>query len=268
MLFQPILNHENSLAVVLGNLGSFPLHKHYENEILYCIKGSCEVLINNEPYILNEGTLAFIQSFVPHETKGTDQDSLHLLIEAGPLFLGAFFDSVSSLSLKSPVFKLDDTDFGKKIKALLKEITDEKEKLLPNELIIQGNVLKFFGLFYEEFSSYEVTERNKNTVDIKNIEKALDLIFHRYSEKITVDLAAEITGYGKSNFCKIFKNTTGFSFHQYLNRYRIERSKFFLKHSDMPVFEIAETVGFSDSKTYCRVFKEITGFTPTQFSES
>ena len=109
---------------------------------------------------------------------------------------------------------------------------------------------------------------SKNAVNIKNIEKALDLIFHRYSEKISVDLAAEITGYGKSNFCKIFKNTTGFSFHQYLNRYRIERSKFFLKHSDMPVFEIAETVGFSDSKTYCRVFKEITGFTPTQFSEA
>lgn len=267
MLFQPILNHENSLAVVLGNLGSFPLHKHYENEILYCIKGSCEVIINNEPYILNEGTLAFVQSFVPHETKDAVQNSLHLLIEAGPLFLGAFFDSVSSLSLKSPVFRLDNTDFGKKIKTLLKEITDEKEKLLPNELIIQGNVLKFFGLFYEEFSSSEVTELNKNTVDIKNIEKALDLIFHRYSEKITVDLAAEITGYGKSNFCKIFKNTTGFSFHQYLNRYRVERSKFFLKHSDMPIFEIAETVGFNDSKTFCRVFKETTDCTPTEFQK-
>ncbi len=268
MLFQPILNHENSLAVVLGNLGSFPLHKHYENEILYCIKGSCEVIINNEPYVLNEGTLAFIQSSIPHETKDAKEDSLHLLIEAGPLFLGAFFDSVSSLTLKSPVFRLDDTDFSKKIKALLKEIIEEKEKLLPNDLVIQGNVLKFFGLFYEEFSSAEVSSNSKNAVNAKNIEKALDLIFHRYSEKITVDLAAEITGYGKSNFCKIFKNTTGFSFHQYLNRYRIERSKFFLKHSDMPVFEIAETVGFSDSKTYCRVFKEITGFTPTQFSES
>ena len=268
MLFQPILNHENSLAVALGTLGDFTLHKHYENEILYCAKGSYKVIINNEPYVLKEGTLAFIQSFVPHETKETEKNSLHLLIEAGPLFLGAFFDSVSSLSLKSPVFTLDEKNLGRKIRPLLEEIIEEKHKLLPNELIIRGNVTKMFGVFFEEFSSDEPSEEKKDNVKIKNIEKVLDLIYHRYSEKITVDLAAEITGYGKSNFCKIFKNTTGISFHQYLNKYRIERSKFFLKHTDMPVFEIAETVGFNDSKTYCRVFKEITGTTPTEFSKA
>ncbi len=267
MLFQPILNHENSLAVILETLGDFTLHKHYENEILYCTKGSYKVIINNEPYILNERTLAFIPSFVPHETKETEKDSLHLLIEAGPLFLGDFFDSVSNLSLKTPVFNLDKNDFGCKIKLLLEEIIEEKQKILPNELIIRGNVTKFFGLFLNEFSAIEPIEKKNDTLKIKNIEKVLDLIYHSYSEKITVDLAAEIAGYGKSNFCKIFKNTTGFSFHQYLNRYRIERSKFFLKHSDMSVFEIAETVGFNDSKTYCRVFKEITGATPKEFAK-
>ena len=268
MLFQPILNHENSLAVVLENLGDFPLHKHYENEILYCSKGSYKVIINNEPYVLSEGTLAFVQSFIPHETKETEQNSLHLLIEAGPLFLGTFFDSVSSLSMKTPVFGLDDNGIGRKIKPLLEEIVEEKKKLLPNELIIRGNVIKLFGLFFEEFSSAEPYKEKKDNIKIKNIEKILDLIYHRYSEKITVDLAAEITGYGKSNFCKIFKNTTGISFHQYLNKYRIERSEFFLKHTDMPVFEIAETVGFNDSKTFCRVFKEMTGCTPTEFQKN
>lgn len=251
---------------MLENLGDFTLHKHYENEILYCAKGSYMVIVNNEPYILREGSLAFIQSFVPHETRETESDSLHLLVEAGPSFLGEFFDSFSSLSLKSPVFDVNDSGFGNKIKPLLDEIIEEKNKLLPNELIVRGNVTKLFGLFMSEFSSSPDHHEKKDTVKIKNIEKALDLICHSYSEKITVDTAAEVTGYGKSNFCKIFKNTVGISFHQYLNRYRIERSKFFLKHSDMPVFEIAETVGFNDSKTFCRVFKDITGITPKDFA--
>lgn len=268
MLFQPILNHENSLAVILENLGDFTLHKHYENEILYCTKGSYKVIINNEPYILKEGTLAFIQSFVPHETKETERDSLHLLIEAGPLFLGDFFDSVSTLSLNSPVLNLDENDFGNEIKLLLEEIIEEKKKLLPNELIIRGNVTKFFGLFLNEFSVIEQIKEKKETVKIKNIEKVLDLIHHSYSDEISIELAAETAGYGKSNFCKIFKNTTGVTFHRYLNQYRTERSKFFLKHSDMPVFEIAEIVGFNDSKTFCRVFKEITGTTPKEYSKS
>jgi AraC-like DNA-binding protein len=268
MLFQPILSHENSLIVILDNISDFTLHKHYENEILYCTKGSYKVIINNEPYILNEGSLAFIQSFIPHETKETEKDSITLLIEAGPLFLGDYFDSVSTLSFDSPVFKLGENDFGNKIKILLEDIIEEKQKLLPNELVIRGNATKFFGLFLNEFSAIEPPKEKKDTIKIKNIEKVLDLIYHSYPEKITVELAAEIAGYGKSNFCKIFKNTMGISFHQYLNRYRIERSKFFLKHTDMSVSEIAETIGFNDSKTYCRVFKEITGATPKEYSKS
>lgn len=267
MLFQPVLSHENSLVVILENMGDFTLHKHYENEILYCAKGSYKVIINNEAYILQKGSLAFIPSFIPHETEKTEKDSLHLLIEAGPLFLGDFFDSVSTLSLKMPILKLNESDFGNKIELLLEEIIEEKKKFLPNELIIRGNVTKFFGLFLNEFSAIEHQNEKKDTIKIKNIEKVLDLIYHSYAEKITIELAAEISGYGKSNFCKIFKNTMGISFHQYLNRYRTERSKFFLKHSDMSVSEIAETVGFNDSKTYCRVFKEITGITPRKYSK-
>ena len=36
------------------------------------------------------------------------------------------------------------------------------------------------------------------------LQKALELIHSRYAEPITVEQAADITGYGKSNFCKIF----------------------------------------------------------------
>ena len=36
-------------------------------------------------------------------------------------------------------------------------------------------------------------------------EKALELIYYSYKEQITVEQAAELTGYSKSNFCKIFK---------------------------------------------------------------
>ncbi len=264
MLFQPILDHENSLAVILDNMGDFTLHKHYENEILYCVRGSYKVIINNEPYVLREGNLAFIQSSVPHETIGIEERSLHLLIEAGPLFLGTSFDSVASFPVKTPVFNLNEGDFGNKIKPVIDEIIEEKEKISPNELIIRGNVARLFGLFLDEF----FTEETQNDVlRINNMERVLELIHRSYSENVTVEKAAEIAGYGKSNFCKNFKKATGITFHQYLNRYRIERAKFFLKHSDMKVFEISEAVGFNDSKTFCRVFRELTGTTPKRFSD-
>ncbi len=266
MLYQPILSHENSLTVGLADLGDFPTHKHYEIEVLYCAKGSCKVIINNEPYLLNVGDVAFIPCLVPHETVKTEENSCQLLIEAGPLFLGNHFDRLSSIEMESFVFTLTESEFGKKIKALLDEIIEEKSKFQPNDLIIRGNAAKSFGLVLNEISTEEKSAPKRDKHKINNIEKVLDLIHRNYSEKISVDLAADVAGYGKSNFCKIFKNTTGVTFHQYLNNYRIERSKFFLKHTDMSVSEVAEIVGFSESKTFCRVFKEIMGITPKSFS--
>ena len=265
MLYQPILSHENSLAVCFENLGDFPTHKHYEIEVLYCAKGSYKVIVNNEPHILRHGDVAFIPCLVPHETVKTEEDSRQLLIEAGPLFLGNYFDRLSSVEIKSYVFTLEESEFGKKIKVLLDEIINEKVTFQPNDLIIRGNVAKCFGLVLNEIASEKKFALKNDNHKIKSIEKVLDLIHRNYAEQICIDSASRVAGYGKSNFCKIFKSTTGFTFHQYLNNYRIERSKFFLKHTEKSVFEIAEIVGFNDSKTYCRVFKEVVGATPKSY---
>lgn len=269
MLYQPILKNRNSPAVVVGEMGDFTVHRHYEIEIVYSIKGSYKIILNNEPYLLKEGMMIFIPGFSPHEAIATEENSTQLLIEAGPLFLGDFFDNISSINLENPVLDLNENDFGQKVQKLLNEIIEAKKEFsVSNELIICGNVTKLFGYFAEKSLISSNSKNNKNTTRIKNIEKVLDLIHYNFNENITIEKAALVSGYGKSNFCKIFKNITGVSFHQYLNNYRVDRSKFYLKNSDMAVFEISEAVGFNDSKTFCRVFKEITTQTPLEYKNS
>lgn len=266
MLYQPILNNRNSPIVTLGEIGNFTVHRHYEVELVYSVKGSYKIILNNEPYLLKEGMMIFIPGFMPHEAVATAENSLQLLIEAGPLFLGDYFDEISSIVLKNPVLDLKASEFGKKINIILSEIIEaKKEFTVSNNLIICGNVTKLFGYFAKEFSAESKDVNIKNANKFKNIEKVLDLIHYNFNENLTVEKAALISGYGKSNFCKIFKNITGISFHQYLNNYRIERSKFYLRNSDSAVFEIAEIVGFNDSKSFCRVFKEITDKTPMEY---
>jgi len=80
-----------------------------------------------------------------------------------------------------------------------------------------------------------------------------------------VEDAAAVTGYGKSNFCKIFKNITGETFHDALNRRRVENACFYLRETAVTVTDIAPLTGFSDAKTLCRVFKAVTGMSPGQY---
>ena len=60
MLYQPILKNRNSPIVVIGEMGDFTVHRHYEIEIVYVIKGSYKIILNNEPYLLKDNTMIFI----------------------------------------------------------------------------------------------------------------------------------------------------------------------------------------------------------------
>ena len=110
--------------------------------------------------------MIFIPGFMPHEAVATAENSLQLLIEAGPLFLGDYFDEISSIVLKNPVLDLKASEFGKKINIILSEIIEaKKEFTVSNNLIICGNVTKLFGYFAKEFSA------ESKDVNIKNANK-------------------------------------------------------------------------------------------------
>ncbi|MBQ8249989.1 MAG: helix-turn-helix transcriptional regulator [Clostridia bacterium] len=95
--------------------------------------------------------------------------------------------------------------------------------------------------------------------NIVKIEKAIEIIYNRYSEPLDIESVSAECGYSKSSFCKIFKEITGETFHSVLNRHRIEIACMHLKNSNASVEEIALNAGFSDLKSFCRVFKKITG---------
>ena len=96
----------------------------------------------------------------------------------------------------------------------------------------------------------------------------MNLVHHRYNEKISVAEAAKACDFGVSAFCNSFKKYTGKSFHSYLNAYRVENSKHLLLMTEMSVEQIADSVGFLDSKSFCRAFKRETGTSPGEYRKN
>lgn len=173
------------------------------------------------------------------------------------------FNSFTAGGFSSSVRTLDGSTRGL---AELRSLIEESVELKMNpaehsDLIITGNVYKICAIILSEFTE-SICESTVDMKSVENVEKALDMIHNRYAEPITVDMAAEITGYGKSNFCKIFKKITGDTFHNALNRQRVENACIYLDETTMPISKIAAAVGFTELKTFCRAFKQITGITP------
>lgn len=100
---------------------------------------------------------------------------------------------------------------------------------------------------------------------LKKIDHALEIIHNQYPDPLTVDTTSRLCGYSKSNFCRIFKKITGNTFHNALNRRRVDVACALLRQTDAPIEQIAQETGFVDAKSFCRVFKSLTGITARDY---
>jgi YesN/AraC family two-component response regulator len=179
------------------------------------------------------------------------------------------FDDFLKLPLQPAVFDLN-TEKGKRIRDLFCECAEMKGSgTAEAELVITGNIYKILAYFMGEFSNLgEAVARERDLSQIESVEKALEQIYLHYREPLTVEGVADLVGYGKSNFCKIFKKTVGEGFHQALNRHRVACAEGLLKASRLSVAAVATEVGFADVKSFCRVFKAVKGISPGQYRKA
>lgn len=88
----------------------------------------------------------------------------------------------------------------------------------------------------------------------------------QYSDvNLAVETLAERFGYSPSYFGRLFKQATGESLNDLIRSVRIEHAKELLIHTDTPIHEIANKVGFGNEKYFYYVFKRCVGLTPQLF---
>jgi len=100
------------------------------------------------------------------------------------------------------------------------------------------------------------------------LRRALEFIEAHLAEEIGVDSIAEAASTSMFHFSHAFKKVTGCSPHQYVIRQRIERAKELLKQTDLPIMEIAMSVGFATQNHFTTVFGKLSGTTPKQYRNS
>ena len=238
---------------------------HHEMEILYCIKGEIHIKINNNLCKVRENQAIVIGSMISHEVIETEAENEALLIEIGPILLRENFSALTGINFREKIY-----DFHgqySKIEQILKNLLWEcTHKGAFSDLFITGNLYKLFGCIMEDIAdSNESVLSGAESGSAYKIRKALEMIYCNYADNITVEEAALACGYCVSNFCKLFKDITGVSFHHYLNNFRIRNSEYLLKETDLSAEQISEMTGFRDIKTFYRVFKASTGMTPGKY---
>lgn len=106
--------------------------------------------------------------------------------------------------------------------------------------------------------------------DFQGSKHVMDMIRYveeNHKEKIKLKDMVELTGMSDTYLNQKFKEETSYTFNEFLNRYRIQKSINMMKTGEGKIYTIASDVGFSNYRYFISVFKKYTNVTPGEFLE-
>jgi AraC family transcriptional regulator len=97
------------------------------------------------------------------------------------------------------------------------------------------------------------------------LRRVVDFISTHLADTIRIRDLARMVHMSLHHFARMFRHTTGMPPHVYLTLKRIERAKLLLRDGDMPLVQVAASVGFQTQGHFTAVFHRHAGTTPRVF---
>jgi AraC-like DNA-binding protein len=104
--------------------------------------------------------------------------------------------------------------------------------------------------------------REEEAVDLDPLQKAARFIETNFRDKLRLSTVARAAGFSDDYFSRLFRQTTGVSFKDYVARRRIAHAQELLLNKDKRISEVAYACGFESISHFNRSFKQFTQTSP------
>ena len=270
MFYEPNIYGGNPYSVRVWQCDNYGAHWHSNIEIYVCLQGQLDIEVEGTDYPLTIDDVLIVASNESHEIICDHPNTAAAVIAFGYNLLGSSHSEMQNVSFEHTFFNLGDETISEKILRPLSQIKDilldAKEESVAQDWEIRSCLYAIAAYLSTHKHTRKVSkERQARAKQLENMYGVMNYIAKHYREQITVDDAAAIAGYGKFYFCRQFRETTGMTFHRYLNYYRVSMACQYLEDASVSTAIIAERAGFASAKMMSRLFREILGITPTEY---
>lgn len=249
----------------------YPIHWHTPIEIIMPIDGNYTVIVGDTVKELHCSDILFICPGVIHSLKAP-QKGRRIIFQAEINMLRQIKEIENVLTLLSPAMVITSNDSPELHALLQKKFFDILSKYNTNhassELGIYATLLEMF-VYLDQMSPVSSTSFNLNhQMQKEYIEKFVHIcnyINAHCTEDLSLDEIANLAGFSKYYFTRLFKQFTNTTFYKYLTQKRIAHAEQLLIDPALSITEVALQSGFSNQSAFIRMFKLIKSCTPTEF---
>ena len=261
----------------LGNLGiqvsmatqespHIPAHWHDAMEILFCLNGEVRIHAEHDTLTLSHNQLIVFDSKEVHSIHSDSKLYMFLCIHVDKKLLSVYCPNLELYHIKCRPVPLDDPKAIQYIHLcqLAHELTRTNIKNASTRAMrSDGTALLMLADLIQYFSEYAPPETASGHGN-RTIRELISYVNEHYTEKLSLEDAADYVGFSREYFCRFFKQHMGLTFLRYLNEVRISHAGRLLSSTDLSISEIMNTCGFTNQTIFNRLFKEIYGMTPRQ----
>lgn len=246
---------------------TYDLHWHSSTEIIVPIRESIRVIVRQREYQVNPGDIFIIPAGELHEFTCTDRGiRLIFLYDLSVLQKITGFPYLNSTFSQPVLISPKETIYDTEMALLYHMFQDYYSQSSLRELMMFSKMVNFYVEYQE---NHPLTGANIPKQYEKSITDRLNLVFfyinQHYMEDIPLEKAAEIAGFSKYHFARIFKEFSGQTFFDYLSMERIKSAERMLLIQGKSITEIAYQSGFGSLCAFNRAFKKKNQCTPSEY---
>jgi len=252
-------------------------HTHRGYELYLCIQGGGHFIVGERMHVLGAGTFTVIKPMAVHRSRPDkcvpfhryiltiDKCYVEQLVEEdreSAMMITQWLPDADNDSIHSQL----STPQILRLQELFVQIEEEMKRKQPYyPMIVKSLLLQLFAQLgrSQNFTSEAVHGGHK--VENQIVERMLNYMVEHYDETLSAEQLCRHFHVSRSYFFRIFKQHTGVTMNEFLVSIRMSKAKELLREMDLPIIEVAGSVGFQDISHFCNTFKRLTNMTPSRY---
>ncbi|OOM76694.1 HTH-type transcriptional activator Btr [Clostridium puniceum] len=256
-------------------------HHHDYIEMVYVYSGKCNQVVNGTTIAMNKGDVCILDTNVLHSIEPASENDIivnclmskkhldNILIDrlSGNDLLSSFFIRALYYSNDFNEYILFNSSESAKLSKLMEDVLCEYfDKSLCSDEVINSYMIIIFS---ELLRVYENHTNTKSRHLLKNA-GITDIILYIQNncKDATLTSVSEHFHFHPNYLSTVIKKFTGNNFTFVLQEAKLKKAAFFLKNSNIPVIEVANSIGYENTNFFYKIFKKYFGCNPTEYRKN
>lgn len=256
-----------------------PEHVHTVIEFVYVYAGQCTQVIDGRSVEMHQGDICMLDTNVPHSVGYLGQEDIIIIIDMQKEYLtqgflqrlgsngiiNGFLINALSTEASHDQYLLFRRQEDNPIHGIVQNILCEYyDPEICSDKMIDAYMVLLFCQVLRQYRSQSFSPKANAQWKIVDI---LDYIENHYLDA-TLQSTADHFGFHPNYLSAYIRRETGRTFKELVILQRMCQACFYLTNTDLPIYEIAERVGYGNLGFFYRKFEELYHVTPQAFRET